>query len=69
MDWLLEQLNWFGFWDATTRLREQHRGKIRDVESDPQFSQPPIYVAEICLQVADQQRCLGDVGIMTVESI
>ena len=69
MDWLLEQLNWFGFWDAPTGLSEEHRGNIRDTESDPQFSQPPIYVAEICLQVADQQSCLGDMGIMTVESI
>lgn len=69
MDWLLEQLNWFGFWDAPTGFSEKRHGNIQDNESNPQFSQPPIYIAEICLQVADQQRCLGDMGIMTVESI
>ena len=57
MDLLPEELNWLGFRDAPTGLSEEHHCALRDA-GDPPFSQPPLYVAEICLQVADEQRWL-----------
>jgi len=56
VDWLPKELNWSGFWDASTGLSEEHRGALRDIDGDPPFSQPPLQVTEICLQVSDNQR-------------
>jgi hypothetical protein len=32
IDWLTEELNWSGFQDAPTGLREEHRYALRDTE-------------------------------------
>jgi len=39
-DWLTEELNWSRFVDALAGLCEEHRGSLRDVDGDRQFSQP-----------------------------
>jgi hypothetical protein len=62
MDWLPEELNWSGFRDAPTGLREVHCGALRDTDDNPRFAQPPLYVTEVCLQVYDEQRCLTGRG-------
>jgi hypothetical protein len=41
LDWLPEELNLLGFWDAPTGLSERHRGALRDIEGDPPVTQPP----------------------------
>ena len=53
MNWFPEELNWSGFRDAPTSLSEEHRNY-----DDPPFTQPPLQVTEIYLQVFDEQRWL-----------
>ena len=50
-----------GFRDMPTGLSEEHDGARRDAGGPP-FSQPPPYVAEISLQVVDEQRWLTRIG-------
>jgi len=56
LDWLPEQLYCSGVLDAPTGLGEKHRGALRDIDGDPPFTQPPFEVAEISLQVFDEER-------------
>ena len=42
LDWLPEELNCLGFRDAPTGLGEEHRRALRDVDSNPPLTQPPL---------------------------
>ena len=52
-DWLPEELYCSWFRDAPVGLVEEHGGALRDINGDPPFTQPPLYVAKIGLQVFD----------------
>jgi hypothetical protein len=70
-DWLPEELYCSGVLDAPTGLGEQHRGALRDIDGDPPFTQPTFKVAEISLQVFDEERWLRrgyDGRIVRIES-
>lgn len=62
VDWFPEELYCSGFWEVPTDLCEEHRISLRDIDGDPSFSQPPLEVVEIRLQVADEQRWLAKRG-------
>jgi hypothetical protein len=51
VDWLPKELNRSRFWDAPTALSEEHCGALRDIDSDPPFSQPLLWVTEICQSI------------------
>ena len=58
LDWLPEELYCSEVLDAPTGLGEEHRGALRDIDGYPPFTQPPFEVAEINLQVFDEERWL-----------
>ena len=72
LDWIPEELCCSGFLDALTGLGEEHRGALRDIYGDSPFAQPPFDVAEISLQVFDEERWLTgrdyDDRIVRIES-
>jgi hypothetical protein len=62
LDWFAEESYWSGLNDAATGSREDHRGALRDVDGNSPYTQPPLKVTEIGLQVADEQRRLAGRG-------
>ena len=46
----------------STGLSEDHHGTFRDVNGDPHIPHPPLYVAEMRLQVFDEQNQLAGRG-------
>ena len=58
LDLLPEELYCSGFWDAPAGFGEEHRGALRDIDGDPPFTQSPFEVAEISLQVFDEEHWL-----------
>jgi hypothetical protein len=55
MDSVPVELNWSDCRDTPPDLSEEHRGTLRDVDGDPQFSQLLFKVAEIHLHAANRQ--------------
>jgi len=53
LHWPPEELNRSGFRNAPIGLGEEHRGAIRDIDGDPPFTQPPLSVTAVRLQVSD----------------
>jgi hypothetical protein len=62
LEWFPEDLNWSGFRDAPTGLNEEHRGTLQDIDDYLPFTQPTIWVTEICLQLFDKQCWLTERG-------
>jgi hypothetical protein len=54
-----EKSYWSGLNEATTGSREVHHGVLRDFNNNSPFIYPPLKVAEVGLQVADEQRRLA----------
>ena len=48
--------------EAPSGTREYYRGALRHINDDSPFTQPPLKVIEILLQVADKQRRLARRG-------
>jgi hypothetical protein len=71
LDWLSQELNWSRFEGSSTGFSEEYHGALREA-GDPPFSQPQPYLAEICLQVIEEKRCLAERGndgrVVRVES-
>jgi hypothetical protein len=53
---------WSGLDEAPSGKREDYRGALRDINVDSPFTQPPLKVVEIGLQVDDEQRRLRGRG-------
>jgi len=51
-----QNLNYSGFWVTPIGLSEEHSRTLQDIDGNPPFSQPLLYITEICLQVFDEQR-------------
>ena len=62
LDCFPEECYWSGLDEATSGTREDYRGAIRDINGDFQFFQPPLKIAAVRLQVADEQRWLAVSG-------
>jgi hypothetical protein len=58
LDWLLEKSYWSGPDETPSGSREDHCGALRDINDDSLFPQSPTKVAEVTLQLADEQRRL-----------
>jgi hypothetical protein len=54
--------------EAATGSREYHRGALRNADGDSLFTQPPLKVGEVGVQVYDEQLGLRDVDMTTVSS-
>jgi hypothetical protein len=67
-DWFPEEGYWSGLDEAPSGTREYYHTALGNVYGDSPFAQPPLKVVEIGLQVADEQRRLGDVAITAVSS-
>jgi hypothetical protein len=50
---------WSGLNEAPFGTHEDNRCALRDINGDSPFTQPPLKVVEIGLQVADEQRRLA----------
>ena len=61
-DWLPEELYCSGVLHRPTGLGEKKRGALRGIDGDRPFTLPPFEVAEISLQVFDEERCLTRCG-------
>jgi hypothetical protein len=48
--------------ESPSGYREEDRRALGDVDSDSPFTQPPLKVVELRLQVADEQRWLAGRG-------
>ena len=57
-----EECNWSRLDEAPSCTREYYRGALRHIYGHSPFTQPPLKVIEICLQVADKQRRLARRG-------
>jgi hypothetical protein len=62
LDWFPEECYWLGLHEAAFGTREDYRGALRDIYGDFPFTQPPLKVVEVGLQVADEQRRLAGHG-------
>jgi len=51
-----------GLDEAPSGTREDYRSALRDINGDSPFTQPPLKVVEVLLQVADKQRRLAGRG-------
>ena len=60
--WLPEELNWSASLDETTSFSEEHCWVLPHYDGNLSFPQPPIWVAEIRLQVVEEQRWLTERG-------
>ena len=60
-----------GLHEAPSGPREDYRSALRDINDDSLFTQPPLKVVELWLQVADEQSRLArrgyDVRVVRVE--
>jgi len=58
--------------EAPSSTREDYRGLLGNINDDSPFTQPPLKVVEVRLQVADEQRRLAGRGydgrVIRVES-
>jgi len=61
-EWFPEECKWSGLDEAPSGTREYYRGTLRHINGDSPFTQPPLKVIEIRLQVADKQRRLARRG-------
>jgi len=61
-DWFPEECYWSGLNKAPSGTREDYHGALRDINGDSPFTQPPLKVVEVWLQVADKQRRLAGRG-------
>ena len=61
-DWFPEECYWSGLDEASSGTREDYHGVLRDINGDFPFTQPPLKVVEVWLQVADKQRRLAGPG-------
>jgi hypothetical protein len=72
MDWFPEESNWSGFRDVSIGLSEEHRGTVLDIDSERPLTQPPLSVADVSLEAADEQCWLerrgSDGRVVCVES-
>jgi hypothetical protein len=57
-----EECYWSGLDETPSGTREDYRGALRDINGDSPFTHPPLKVAEVWLQVADEQRRLAGRG-------
>jgi hypothetical protein len=62
LDWFAEECYWSGLDELLSSTREDYRGTLRDINGDSPFTQPPLKVVELRLQVADDQRRLAGRG-------
>jgi hypothetical protein len=62
LDWLSEEGDWSVLNESATGSREDHRGALRNADGDSLFTQPPLKVAEVRVQIADEQRRLAGRG-------
>jgi len=58
-DWFPEEYYWSGLYKAPSDTHENYRGALRDINGDFPFTQTPLKVVEVLLQVADKQRRLA----------
>jgi hypothetical protein len=68
LDWFPEQCDWPGLDEAPSGTRENDRGALSDINDDSPFTQPPLKIIEVRLQIAEKQRWLRDVAMMAVSS-
>jgi len=57
-----EECYWSGLDKAPSGTREDYRGALRDINGNSPFTQPPLKVVEVWLQVADKQGRLAGRG-------
>ena len=58
LEWFPEKCYWSGLDEAPSSMREDYRGALRNINGDSLFTQPPLQIIEVWLQVADEQRRL-----------
>jgi len=58
-DWFPEECYWSGLDKAPSGTLKDDRGALGDINGDSPFTQPPLKVVEVWLQVTDEQRRLA----------
>ena len=62
MGGFLEECYWSGLVETPSGTRVDYRRALRDINGDSPFTQPPLKIVEVRLQVADEQRRLAGRG-------